>query len=105
MGNGSFQNYIRGVIQEPALVHLVKVMGNPIHHIFVLYHQKIFILPTNVVKNLDTAKSGREKSNSGLGHVYNRKVHGRSIGETWEEHRRHLIVILAGAKTTSVRKR
>ena len=41
MGNGSFQNYIRGVIQEPALVHFIKMMGNPIHHIFMLCHQDL----------------------------------------------------------------
>ena len=56
MGNCTFQDYIRSIIQEPVLVHFVKMMGNPIHHIFVLCHQESFILPTNVAKNIDSAK-------------------------------------------------
>jgi hypothetical protein len=56
MGNCTFQDYIRGIIQEPVLVHFVKMMGNHIHHIFVLCHQESLILPTNVAKNIDSAK-------------------------------------------------
>ena len=63
MGNRTFQDYIRSIIQEPALVHFVKVMGNPIHHVFVLYHQKIYNLPTNIAIFIDSAKLGEEKEN------------------------------------------
>ena len=38
MGDCSFQNYVRGVIQEPALVHFVKVMGDPIRHRNIICH-------------------------------------------------------------------